>query len=270
MKINLSLVAIILFALTQGPATASDIKPFYNESMTYHVSWKGITVGRVSLSTKVKSDTLIRAHARVSTFGALKPFYYIAGSVGSEWNYKERKSFRAFESVYQGKKFQKRFYYFRGGRIKVKKQEKDFREYGYPHTAPTKVGNEQRWVRAPGYHDLIGAFYWLRTSNIALKAGKTVRLPVLPADSKKYLILKILKRKKVKTFFGPKYVYHVRSGISNKKNVSVGSGGDMLIKTKSPIDMYITDDENKVMVKGWTKVEVAGKVQVNLVKYKQK
>lgn len=276
------LIMIIIFIFSASlfsiPAqTKGKIFPFYQESFHFKVKAKilGITgeVGNIAMKTKImKKKKLLRTIATIKPFKALKSFYYVNGVIGAEWNYETRKSHRAFETVYQGKKYQKRYYLFKGKKVLVKKHEKTFTEYSHPHSGKILSNNKSRkWVYAPGYHDLIGSFYWLRSAGYKMKVGKVVKLKVLPAGSKKYIIIKILRKKKIKVpALGTRWVYHVRSGLINSDKVKKASGGSKLFfQTKSPIDMYITADEHAIPVKMWTKVPYIGTVQIVLYKYSQ-
>ncbi|RME89610.1 MAG: DUF3108 domain-containing protein [Candidatus Hydrogenedentota bacterium] len=247
-----------------------DVKPFFNESMVFHVVWKGMHMGTVVMKTKTKPEKkVLRAFSTIKTFKLLQNFYYIGGYFGAEWNYAQKKPVRAFEEVYQGKHYQKRAFLFKGDKVLVVKHEKKFKEYNYPHTQPIKDEKKKEWIQAPGYQDLLGAFYYMRAAGRTMRVGEVTTLKVLPAGSKKKLILKILAKKTVSTKpFGKKTVYHVRSGLM-KADGKPAQGGNIFLKTKSPIDMYITDDANRLPVKIWATLPYVGRLEVQLVKYSQ-
>ena len=246
------------------------IFPFFQETLIFNVVWKGVNVGNVSMKTKLKEEKgVLQTYSKINTFSLLNSFYYIGGYFGAEWSYKTRKPVRAFEEVYQGKNYQKRAFYFKDSKVLIDRHEKTFSEYNYPHTGDV-VNNtaKKEWIDAPEFQDLLGAFYSLRSSGQQMKVGEIARIKVLPAGSKKILILKVMAKKNIETdVLGKKMVFHVRSGIASVDQEA--SGGDVFFKTKSPIEMYITADENAIPVKIWTNMEYVGKIEIILGKYSQ-
>lgn len=269
MKKTVAILTGALMLAAAGSVSAAD-KPFYNETMGFTVTVRGTAVGNVYLKSEQKSNGYLYIDARVLPHKIFKSVYYVQGRFGAKWNYKSQRSYIAYEDIYQGPTYQRRSFKFSGNRVLVKKLEKKFSESGYPHSGKLKdYENKKYWVTATGYSDLLGAFYKMRSQGKSPRIGQVQKLKVLPAGQKRYLIIKVLNKKtiNVPALGGKKRVMYVKSGLLNPDKST--SGGDIFLKTKSPIYMYITDDENYIPVKIWTKVPVIGTAYLNLTNYSQ-
>ena len=177
-----------LFTCLNGRVyTQNKKEPFFNETFQFNIVAGFLTVGNVFMKTRVQKNTpLIKIFAKVTPFSQLKYFYHIEGNFGGYWNYVQKKPVKAFEEVYQGKKYQKRFFKFEGDRVLVQKLEKTFSEYSYPHKGKVHVNtNEKKWITAKGFQDLLGSFYYIRTLRNRPKKGDVISFQFyLPAVRK--------------------------------------------------------------------------------------
>lgn len=250
---------------------AQEIKPFFNETMGFNITWKGMYVGRVTMKTARDKGTRLKMVAKVVPTNRINGIYYVQGSFGAIWDYATKRSVFAYEEAYQGDMYQKRSYRFRGNNVYVNKHEIRFSEFSYPHNGPIKSDNKDKYSMVlNGYKDLLGAFYSVRTLPRTPKKGEIMKIKVLPAGTRKILILKVLNIKKVKVpIFGVKEVLHVKTALADPKTKKIGSGGSLFFNTRSQIEMYITNDKNYVPVKIWTSLPLMGTAYVNMVSYSQ-
>jgi hypothetical protein len=156
--------------------------------------------------------------------------------------------------------------------VSVEKNEKRFHEMSYPHSEPVKSQSNETYdvSTSGGYQDLLGAFYYVRSTGKVPKVGEVLRVPVLPAGSRRTLVLKVLAREKRSDvpFFGTREIIHVKSALADE-----GKGkppqGNIFFNTQSQIEMWITADENFVPVKIWTEVPYLGTAYILLENYSQ-
>ncbi len=261
----------LLLTLTNPIAGQNTQRPFYNETLTYTVEWKGMNVGVVKMQTKTTDNSTLKTLAKVTSMDVMKSIYYVQGSFGAVWNWASQRPSYAFEEVYQGDTYQKRSYKFSGQSVAVEKHEQTFSETSFPHKGPLKRDTKDRYTKTiqTQTQDLLGAFYFIRSQSTVPKVGDVQRLWVLPAGSEKILILKVLDKKIIDVpFYGKKEVIHVKSALANPKD-SKETEGSLFFNTKSQIEMFITTDSNYVPVKIWADVPVLGRVNVNLASYTQ-
>ncbi len=259
-----------LFLLLPTFLYPKELPGFFNEIVKYNIELKGFVVGSVLMRTIVANDHLLQINASVDSFEAIKGIYYIKGTFGALWNYQTRSSYVAYEDVFQGLDYQRRAYRFESDQIFVSKLEKTFSEAGYPHSGPIqKTESKEYYLKLTDYHDLLGVFYWMRTSGQVPKVGDVNEIKVLPAGTKKIMVMKIMDKLTidVPALGGKKKVFHVRTGLRGI-NEKV-EGGDMFFTTSSTIDLYITDDEDFIPVKMWTQVPILGQVDIILASYTQ-
>lgn len=261
-----------LFAIsfTAGIA-AQNRKPFYTETMNYRIEWKGIRAGDVTMRSRVEGN-FITINARVTSLPVMHGIYYVQGVFAAKWNFVRRTSAIAYEEAYQGDTYQRRKYRFLGGSVRVEKHEKRFHELSYPHSEPPKSQSNETYTvsSAGGYQDLLGAFYYVRSTGKVPKVGDVLRVPVLPAGSRRTLVLKVLAREQRSDvpYFGQREIFHVKSALADE-----GKGkppqGNIFFNTQSQIDMWITADEHFVPVKIWTEVPYLGTAYILLENYSQ-
>ena len=262
------LTICVAFGFTASTYAVPDFK---SEIIKYKIQLKGFTVGSVLMRTLKVQKNRFQIIARVSSFKAIKKVYFVQGSFGAIWNYKTKKSYLAWEDIYQGTSYQRRSYRFDAKRVFVSKHEKTFSEAGFPHNGPLKKNKKKDYyINETKYQDLLGVFYQLRSQPKPPKKGDVFKLPVLPAGTKKIMYIQILGRKTVNVpaLGGKRRVFHVRTGLLNENQKM--AGGDIFIVTQSPIDMYITDDMEYIPVLMWTTVPIVGKVYINLSEYIKK
>lgn len=243
---------------------------FYNEALKYNIELKGFVVGSVLMRTITANERHLQINASVESFDAIKGVYYIKGTFGALWNYNTRSSYVAYEDVYQGFDYQRRAYRFEGDQVFVSKLEKTFSEAGHPHTGPIKKSEaKEYYLQLTDYHDLLGVFYWMRTSGKLPNVGDVTEIKVLPSGVKKIMVMKVIDKKTidVPALGGSKRVFHVRTGLKGVDEKV--EGGDIFFTTTSIIDLYITEDENFIPVKMWTSVPVLGQVDIVLAEYAQ-
>ncbi|MES0488530.1 MAG: DUF3108 domain-containing protein [Leptospirales bacterium] len=267
---------IIAMAVTfsgSGVISQEQANPkFFNEVMKYRIDTKGFQIGSILMRTKVANDDHIQINASVYSFKSIQGLYYVRGTFGAVWNFKSRRSYLAWEDVYQGYEYQQRSYKFSYNNITLKKREKKFSEAGYPHKGKIKKDktiSKKLKVKGYEYNDLLGAFYYMRTGGKSPEVGTVTKLKVLPAGKKKIMYIKVLEKTTmyVKALNEKRAVFHVRTGIIDEKD-RLG-GGDIFIATEAPVDIYITDDEDFIPVLMTTNVPVLGKVEVILDEYEQ-
>ncbi len=256
------------------PANISSKLPFQNQEVySYKISWKYMTVGYAkSRSIVDKKNGLIKGHTSVTSLAFFKKIYYIGGYFGSHWNYQKRQPYYAYEELYHGKKYEKRSYYYKGNRVTVKRLEKRFDERSYPHTGKVKtIKNETRQILAPGFSDLMGAFYLMRITGHSPKVGEVQKLQVLPAGKKRILILQVLKRERKKLpYLGKRWAFLIKAALADpKKQNKALAEQDIFFKTKEPIYMWVTDDKKFIPAIMYSKVPYLGNIYINLVKYYQ-
>lgn len=257
------------------PATlvAQKLPGFYNETMNFRIEWKGIRAGDVTMRTRSEGDKFITINARVNSLPVMHGIYYIQGSFAAKWNHVSRTPVIAYEEAYQGDTYQRRKFRFAGKSVRVEKNEKRFHELSYPHSSPPKSeSNEASDVSvAGGYQDLLGAFYYVRSTGRIPRVGEVLRVPVLPAGSRRTLILKVLAREKRTDvpFFGTREIIHVRSALADESKGKGPSMGNVFFNTQSQIDMWITADADFVPVKIWTSMPYLGVANILLEQYSQ-
>ncbi|MCB1146278.1 MAG: DUF3108 domain-containing protein [Leptospiraceae bacterium] len=249
---------------------AQEIKPFFNETMSFSITWKGVYVGRVTMKTAVGQNNQLKSVAKVIPTDKINGIYYVQGSFGAVWDYVKQKSVFAYEEAYQGDMYQKRSYRFNGNNVAVSKHEIRFTEFSYPHKGKVSEGKDNYNLSTDGYADLLGAFYTIRTLPKKPQVGDVEKIKVLPAGSRKILILQIIDKKTIDVpVLGKKEVLHVKTALADPDTNKIGSGGSLFFNTKSQIEMYITNDGNYVPVKMWTTLPLMGTVYVNLASYSQ-
>jgi hypothetical protein len=264
-------VAILLAAGTA--LTAQSLPNFYNETMNFRIEWKGIRAGDVTMRTRTDGDNYITINARVNSLPAVHGIYYVQGSFAAKWNHVTRSPVIAYEEAYQGDTYQRRKFRFHSGTVAVEKNEKKFREHSYPHSKSLKGEWHEKYDVSTkgGYQDLLGAFYYVRSTGRIPRVGEVLRVPVLPAGARRSLVLKVLGRQ-TRTdvpFFGKREIIHVRSALVDDANNKTQSGSNIFFNTKSQIDMWITADRDFVPVKIWTDVPYLGTAYILLENYTQ-
>ncbi|MDH5718449.1 MAG: DUF3108 domain-containing protein [Spirochaetia bacterium] len=241
----------------------------YNEFLKYEVEWLKLPVGTIYMKTVKGEKNLLSIRAKVESFEAIKSLYYVGGSFGALWNYKTQNTYIAYEDIYQGYNYQKRYYLFENNEIFVKKLEKVFYEPGLPHSEPPKrLRQDEKYIPLNERQDLLGIFYWMRLNKKDTNKGDVMKFNVITAGKPKVLIIRVLNKLyvDVPVLGGQKKVLHVKSGLLSEKKAE--QGGDIIFKTQSPIEMYITDDKYSIPVKLWTKAPVLGNIEIILKEYK--
>ena len=272
------LLVVMLFAANSNSLFPEEnYPPFYNEILKYNIEIKGFTVGTVLMKTMKTAGGLLQINAKIDSFEAIRGFYYVHGVIGALWDYKNQRSYIAYEDVYQGDTFQRRAYRYDKDKIVVSKHEKQFSEAGYPHTGPLKKNKKAKYIiKSTEYQDLLGIFYTMRSSGKRPVRGRVDEYKVLPSGVKKIMVTQVadIKRVDVPAFGGRKEIFHVKSGLRNpekkgSKKKKKAEGGAIFIRTTSPVDMYITNDENQVPVLMWTDIPFFGRVYIVLESYTQ-
>ena len=178
----LCLVFIPGYANSQG---LDYVSKSFHESFRFQILWKGFEVGDVIMSTKPTKDFL-KINASVSSFDLMKKIYYVGGRFGAMWNYKTQRPYLAFEDVHQGDKYFRRKFKFEGSKVKVDKLSIVYKETSFPHSEELVSKKKQTYTKdLPGYQDLLGAFYLIRSVKESPRVGQVTRLKVLPAGSRK-------------------------------------------------------------------------------------
>lgn len=276
-KVFLFTVTLLFFVGVSSLWAAGKKRPIYNEALNFKVTWKGITIGSVDMKSKTISGNRLTVLAKVASFKAIQGIYYVGGSFGSIWNYSTQLPIYAYEEMYQGDTYQKRSYRFsKSGNVKIRKKEIRFAEHGYPHTGTYKSDTDESYEQnSPNFQDLLGSFYFVRSTGEVPHVGETRKVLILPAGSEKYLLLEVLEQKKVKVAAlgseSEKEVFHVRTALRNKGEVDEldEKGGDLFFNTTSEFHMFITADEDFIPVLMWTSLPVIGRVYLRLDAYKQ-
>jgi hypothetical protein len=270
--ISVFLSFVPLFAAAP-PAAPAKIPNFYNETMNFRIVWRGIPAGDVTMRTRTDGDKFININARVNSLPAVHGIYYVQGVFASKWNHATKSPIIAFEEAFQGDAYQRRKFRFGAGTVKVEKNEKKFQEHSFPHTDTLKgEWNENFDVSTKGgYQDLLGAFYFVRSTGRIPNVGEVLRVPVLPAGSRRSLVLKVLGREKRTDipFFGSREIIHVKSALADDASNKTGAGANIFFNTKSQIEMWITADADFVPVKIWTDVPYLGTAYILLENYSQ-
>ncbi len=261
-------ISLFLFLLHHTFAHTLSINSDFQESMTYRIKWMGMVVGRIHLSSEVNAEQgLLQANAKVDSFSYLQKIYYIGGFFGTHWNYKTRQSHYAYEEIYQGPQYFKRTFQFYRGNVFVENRKIAFDESSWPHNSSKQTikYKKQYTLPAPGYLDLLGSFYYIRTAGKTPVPGSVEILHVLPAGKKESLILQVLGQEETSSAaFGNTECIKVKTALQNPKHAG---GGDLFFKTKSHILMWISYDENYIPVKIQTSVDYLGTVYIELEKY---
>lgn len=270
-KYRWALAVFVLLASKLG-AQNKNIPKFYNETMNFRIEWKGIRAGDVTMRARTENDRFIMINARVNSLDVVRGIYYVQGVFASKWNYVSRTPVIAFEEAYQGDTYQRRKFRFSGDKVNVDKDEKKFQEHSYPHSPNLKGQWRENYDVSTkgGYQDLLGAFYLVRSTGRVPRVGETLKVPVLPAGSRRSLILKVLGREMRKDvpFFGTREIFHVRSMLVDDQN-KTGMGSNMFFNTQTQIEMWITADADFVPVKLWTDVPYLGTAYILLENYTQ-
>lgn len=265
-------IALFITALAVPALVAQNLPKFYNETMNFRIEWKGIRAGDVTMRTRTEGDKHITINARVNSLAAVHGIYYVQGVFASKWNHVTRTPVIAFEEAYQGDAYQRRKFRFSSGKVNVDKDEKKFYEHSYPHS-PTPKGTwkENYDVSTKGgFQDLLGAFYLVRSTGRVPRVGETLKIPVLPAGTRRSLVLKVLGRevRNDVPFFGTREIFHVRSTLVDDVN-KTSMGSNMFFNTETQIEMWITADADFVPVKLWTDVPYLGTAYILLENYTQ-
>lgn len=266
-------VPVLLALLTAGTTYAQALPKFFNETMGFRIEWKGVRAGDVTMRTRTEGDKYITINARVNSLPLVHGIYYVQGAFASKWNHAVKLPVIAFEESYQGDAYQRRKFRFGNGKVNVDKNEKKFHEHSYPHSANLKgewKENYDTWTKG-GYQDLLGAFYFVRSTGRIPTVGEVLRVPVLPAGAHRTLVLKVLGRETRNDvpFFGTREIIHVRSVLVDDANNKTQSGSNMFFDTKTNIEMWITADADFVPVKIWTEVPYLGTAYILLENYSQ-
>lgn len=270
--LRLRRICLFLVILLVSALAADGTRPFYNETMNFRIEWKGIRAGDVTMRSRTDGSNHVTINSKVNSLPVMHGIYYVQGVFAAKWNYASRTPVIAFEEAYQGDTYQRRKFRFLGRTVKVEKNEKRFHELSYPHSEPVKSQSNENYdvSTSGGYQDLLGAFYYVRSTGRVPRVGEVLRVPVLPAGSRRTLVLKVLAREKRTDvpFFGTREIIHVKSALADE-----GKGkqpqGNIFFNTKSQIDMWITADENFVPVKIWTEVPYLGTAYILLENYSQ-
>jgi len=243
----------------------------YNEILKFSIEVKGISMGSIIMRTVKTGPKYLQINANVESFDSLKGIYYVAGNFGAMWDYQKRKSYMAFEDVYDGYSYHRRAYRFQDdNKILVNLRESRFSDAGYPHSEkPTIDNTKEYFIDNDDYQDLIGVFFFLRTSGMHPKPGDVYRLKVLPAGVKQIMIVQVVdvNEMNVPALGGKRKVVHVKSGLANPDQKS--SGGNIFFNVRSPLDMYFTDDEDSIPLRISAKLPIIQTADVVLTDYKQ-
>ncbi len=263
------LIAIGGFAALE----AQKLPNFYNETMNFRIEWKGIRAGDVTMRTRTEGDKHITVNARVNSLQTVHGIYYVQGAFATKWNHVSRVPVIAFEESYQGDAYQRRKFRFGNGKVNVDKNEKKFQEHSYPHSSVLKGEWKENYDVSTkgGYQDLLGAFYYVRSTGRVPRVGEVLRVPVLPAGARRSLVLKVLGRETRSDvpFFGTREIIHVRSALVDDVNNKTQAGSNMFFNTQTQIEMWITADADFVPVKIWTDVPYLGTAYILLENYTQ-
>lgn len=262
----------LLAVAVTGVLSAQTRQPFYTETMNFRIEWKGIRAGDVTMRSRIEENRFVTINAKVSSLPVMHGIYYVQGAFAAKWNFVSRTPAIAFEEAYQGDTYQRRKFRFLARSVRVEKNEKRFHELSYPHSEPAKSQSNETYdvSTSGGYQDLLGAFYFVRSTGKVPRVGEVLRVPVLPAGSRRTLVLKVLAREKRTDipFFGSREVLHVKSALADE-----GKGkppqGNIFFNTQAQIDMWITADESFVPVKIWTEVPYLGTAYILLENYSQ-
>jgi hypothetical protein len=213
----------------------------------------------------------LQINTSVESFEGLKGIYYMSGNFGAMWNYQKKKSYMAFEDVYDGYNYQRRAYRFQDDdRVFVSKREATFSDSGFPHLGiPIKDHTAEYYLDTSEYQDLIGIFYMLRSSEIHPTPGEVYRLKVLPSGVKKIMIIQVINVNEmdVPVLGGKRKVVHVKSGLANPDEKS--TGGNIFFNVRSPLDIYFTDDKDAIPLRIVATVPIIQNAEVVLTSYKQ-
>ena len=269
---------LIIFAILASPCvsgcftlSARPVPGFYNELMEFSIEVKGISVGSILMRTVQTGETFLQINTKVQTFKMVEPLYYIAGNFGAMWNYRDQKSYMAYEDVYDGYMYMRRAYRFQeDNRIYVNKREVRFFESGLPHgDVPEKDSTREYYIEGTEFQDLLGVFYTLRSMGVSPQPGEIYKLKVLPAGVKKIMIIQVIDKLVVNVppLGGDTRVIHVKSGLATPGNKL--SGGNIFFNVQSALDLYFTDDENAIPVRIWAKVPIIKRADVVLTQYLQ-
>lgn len=263
------LLSLLTYSYSQ--AKGQKEPSFFNEVMKFSIEIKGISVGSILMRTIKTGNGYLQINAKIESFDSIKGLYYMAGDLGALWDYNKKKSYIAFEDIYDGYSYLRRAYRFqKDNRVYVNKKEVKFAEAGWPHKGdPQSEKTSEYYINTAEYQDLLGVFYTLRSSGIHPKVGEVYRLKVLPAGVKKIMIIKVIDRLEmdVPVLGGKKMVIHVKSGLANPGQKP--GGGDIFFKVQSPLDFIFTDDEDAIPVKMWAKVPIIQQADIVLKNYKQ-
>ncbi len=265
-------LALLIPAFAVQALGAQSLPKFYNETMNFRIEWKGIRAGDVTMRTRTEGDKHITINARVNSLAAVHGIYYVQGVFASKWNHVSRTPVIAFEEAYQGDAYQRRKFRFSNGKVNVDKDEKKFYEHSYPHSPNLKGTWKENYDVSTkgGFQDLLGAFYLVRSTGRVPRVGETLKIPVLPAGTRRSLVLKVLGRevRNDVPFFGTREIFHVRSMLVDDVN-KTSMGSNMFFNTETQIEMWITADADFVPVKLWTDVPYLGTAYILLENYTQ-
>jgi hypothetical protein len=216
----------------------------YGERFDYEVTYSFITAGTGYF--QILPSPVVRAGGREC--------YDIRFQVESlkslEWIYKVKDSFR---SVIDSKGI---FPWEFEQHTREGKFEKDYAAY-FDQVNNVAYVEDKKYTISPYMHDIVSAFYYVRTQNIGS----------MPKGSVFYL----------KNFFDDKS-YELGVKVHGKQTVEVAAGKfncviveplvveGGLFRSEGDIFIWLTDDENKMPVKVSTKI-VIGYVSAELVKY---
>lgn len=266
-------VFLAMAVLSTTGLSAQKLPNFYNETMNFRIEWKGIRAGDVTMRTRTDGDKNITINARVNSLQTVHGIYYVQGSFASKWNHVTKSPIIAYEESYQGDAYQRRKFRFSNGKVNVDKNEKKFHEHSYPHSASLKGEWKENYDVSTkgGYQDLLGAFYYVRSTGRIPKVGEVLRIPVLPAGARRTLVLKVLGRETRNDvpFFGTREIFHVRSALVDDANNKTQAGSNMFFNTQTQIEMWITADADFVPVRIWTDVPYLGTAFILLENYTQ-
>jgi hypothetical protein len=244
---------------------------FYNEVMKFSINVKGLSVGDILMRTAKTGDKYLQINAQVDTFDTMKSFYYISGKFGAMWDFKNKKSYMAYEDIYDGYTYVRRAYRYQDdNRVFVNKREVRFQEAGLPHNKkPKRDKSSQYYIDSIEFQDLLGVFYTLRSSGIIPKPGETYKAQILPAGVKKLLVIEVLGtlEKHVEALGGKRKLIHVKTGIASARKKP--EGGNIFFNVSSALEMYFTADDDTIPVQIWAKVPLIQRADVVLTDYKQ-
>ncbi len=259
--------------LYNAALSAQKLPNFYNETMNFRIEWKGIRAGDVTMRTRAEGDKFITVNARVNSLQTVHGIYYVQGAFATKWNHITKSPVIAYEESYQGDAYQRRKFRFGNGKVNVDKNEKKFYEHSYPHSSGLKGEWKENYDVSTkgGYQDLLGAFYYVRSTGRIPKVGEVLRVPVLPAGARRSLVLKVLSRETRNDvpFFGTREIIHVKSQLVDDANNKTQAGSNMFFNTQTQIEMWITADADFVPVRIWTDVPYLGTAFILLENYTQ-